>query len=1040
MPKRKRSSNQERPPPPPPPPKSLIKLLQSDKNVLKYFTLLQANLEVDKLKWKDRANAYEKECEELKKKLAEQTKSTKAAAKKQLKKIPARTTKQPQKQSPGSENGEGVRKENGEGATKNGEGATKGEAIDDAMLDNIFDDLSSDDEESSVDLGFIKDTKKTRKPALGLESSDDEESSVDLGFKKDTEEPRKPALGLESSDDEESSVDLGFNEVTESRRKPVATAETPDDIQHAFQDVYYERLCEAHDNLERLGVALVDESGSRRSDEDVAEDLLQALRVVTRVQLMSRNKDFTAPFIDMIPACDCKNHPAYEAKQCAFTSLRIMDIFCGDMDNAKWEKLTKNREDDKTKMIQIGLRNRQSLVKDLMRSLSGEISDAWPVADRASRVLSTALHFDASETEVLPEDKDVENRAEFGAKSQARLSTILERCVLVQLLTHYHDHRDQSIDRVLLLYRYVLSTAPSLMAEDHPKYPPVLNMCVVEALLTQRSELQTNTNSVFTEIKTEQQETLQAAALAVHVAMHIWKERLQSNDDRVTDIARVQVASYERVLKLELSWFGKPLSSLEEIETRCKEFGDYGGVVSASILAIVHATVAERLREATKNVSASVFLNMSLAHSVATRTLQIRQLDWYRDHVGTPTELDAFQEQVQFLCRVKEASVDNPESFWKYVSTMAKCCIHLSDGDRAAELAQSVITFSVPSHPNNFSHEALRSLMQLSQVPLIRFINLQRRVDRRNAFQSQAKVEKLLIVDALVSFEAEDGHPSYYWGGRAFDGRSDTIDESDITDKVATHWRPSDLKAFDKDAPSDDDLVKMSSTERACALSHISSWEGVRRSLELPLSPEVSTSSFNNPNHVLRQFRVSGFATGKALLAENEDMPPVPVCVILEDDAMIVDRFVDRLEELLRELPRDFHFCSLGYSRPKTAPVVPYSSQVGIPTCIWYLTGYVLSLEGAKHLKQKLPVRGPVDSWIGLRMCANWENEYGQALGVGQSRPATDLPSRKELGQIMKFRAFCALTPLCSQRIGASTAVIRRSWRQRDTDIVYSGA
>jgi hypothetical protein len=70
MPKRKRPSQPDRPPPPPPPPQSLVNLLKSDKKVLQYFTLLQANLEADKQKWKGRAGDYQKECEELKKKLA----------------------------------------------------------------------------------------------------------------------------------------------------------------------------------------------------------------------------------------------------------------------------------------------------------------------------------------------------------------------------------------------------------------------------------------------------------------------------------------------------------------------------------------------------------------------------------------------------------------------------------------------------------------------------------------------------------------------------------------------------------------------------------------------------------------------------------------------------------------------------------------------------------------------------------------------------------------------------------------------------------
>jgi hypothetical protein len=178
---------------------------------------------------------------------------------------------------------------------------------------------------------------------------------------------------------------------------------------------------------------------------------------------------------------------------------------------------------------------------------------------------------------------------------------------------------------------------------------------------------------------------------------------------------------------------------------------------------------------------------------------------------------------------------------------------------------------------------------------------------------------------------------------------------------------------------------------------------------------------------------------------QNERMDPAPVCVILEDDAILTDRFADRLKSLLEELPRDFHFCSLGYSRPKTAPMVNYSSQIGIPTSIWYLTGYLLSLEGAQYLLDKLPVRGPVDSWIGLSMFANWDNMFGHSIGVGVHWKAVGgeaaLPPRKDLCQMLKFRAFAASVPLCSQRVGAGTtfAATGRSWRQRDTDIAYSG-
>ena len=188
-------------------------------------------------------------------------------------------------------------------------------------------------------------------------------------------------------------------------------------------------------------------------------------------------------------------------------------------------------------------------------------------------------------------------------------------------------------------------------------------------------------------------------------------------------------------------------------------------------------------------------------------------------------------------------------------------------------------------------------------------------------------------------------------------------------------------------------------------------------------------------------FQISGYARGPALDPKKESMGPTPVCVILEDDAILVDRFVDRLSAVLEELPRDFHFCSLGYSRPKTAPLVPFSSQLGIPTSIWYLTGYILSFEGAQYLLNQLPVRGPVDSWIGLTMFSNWDNVYGNALGVGvHSKTANELSiSRKDLRRLLRFKAFAANVPLCHQKVGMSSSTTGRNWRNRDTDITYSG-
>lgn len=76
---KKDSSKRRRPkadlPPPPPPPQALLQLIRSDANVLEYFTSLQACLNADVQKWKERAEHYQKEFQELQSKLTRKRKA-----------------------------------------------------------------------------------------------------------------------------------------------------------------------------------------------------------------------------------------------------------------------------------------------------------------------------------------------------------------------------------------------------------------------------------------------------------------------------------------------------------------------------------------------------------------------------------------------------------------------------------------------------------------------------------------------------------------------------------------------------------------------------------------------------------------------------------------------------------------------------------------------------------------------------------------------------------------------------------------------------
>lgn len=85
-----------------------------------------------------------------------------------------------------------------------------------------------------------------------------------------------------------------------------------------------------------------------------------------------------------------------------------------------------------------------------------------------------------------------------------------------------------------------------------------------------------------------------------------------------------------------------------------------------------------------------------------------------------------------------------------------------------------------------------------------------------------------------------------------------------------------------------------------------------------------------------------------------------------------------------------------------------------------------------------------------MKATANWENEYGRLIGVGTAPKAKvhaqDLAFKRKLGDIVKFRVFAALSPLCSQKLAwkeDSSAPDKfgetAKWRQRDTDITFSG-
>ena len=651
---------------------------------------------------------------------------------------------------------------------------------------------------------------------------------------------------------------------------------------------------------------------------------------------------------------------------------------------------------------------------------------------------------------------------------------------------------------------------PSLGVEDYPRHSPVLSFCVLEGLLSHLDAGKqllglsfSGTPSDNSSIEGANDLLNKILGLSLRGVLNIWKDRKSSSDGRINDIARLEMAAFSRIEQNQRSPFAatdevdgidedEVLQLARNILTEIVSVDDSGYTDIPSdesralplllcliligdirLVAEISSKMESKLIGASEmERSKFVASCMLLACCHALEAIRSRNLRALPAH-----STDNFLTLEQVLGNLKTATGSSDDAPSRCLPILAECSAVLANGHRI--VPQSTIDFSC-------------------SAPVIRVINLERRSDRWSSIVGQARTSQLLIVrgpasllEASDSDSDNDADNKAYWGNYAFDGRGDvdftstriSIDETStirLTDFVATHWYPSKLKAFDRNAKDEEVSVPASATERACALSHIACWRGVERSLRsIPNSIPGDTSLITDiENNAGRLLRISGFATGPALLHENRAMPPAPVCVIMEDDAVMVDRFRDRLDSLLSQLPRDFHFCSLGYGRPKNAPMIEFSEAVGIPTFLWYLTGYVLSMEGAKLLLDDLPVLGPVDSWIGLKVSSNWENEYGYSIGVGRdarkSRRAAlataggathdvsattgGVLARKDLARLMKFRAFAALVPLCSQKVGqgghaSSSAAfdaaggstktktnqrIIAKWRDRDSDIVCS--
>lgn len=135
--------------------------------------------------------------------------------------------------------------------------------------------------------------------------------------------------------------------------------------------------------------------------------------------------------------------------------------------------------------------------------------------------------------------------------------------------------------------------------------------------------------------------------------------------------------------------------------------------------------------------------------------------------------------------------------------------------------------------------------------------------------------------------------------------------------------------------------------------------------------------------------------------------------LVLEDDVWFQPRFAKNLDQTWSEIKIAFNKASnfdilyLSFNEVKHgAPKIFISKNLFRPERgLWYLSGYVISIEGAKRLIQLLPCRGPVDLWINhqfksLDVIAIRKSIISQRSDTGSTNSYSILPTLTKIGAI----------------------------------------
>lgn len=143
-----------------------------------------------------------------------------------------------------------------------------------------------------------------------------------------------------------------------------------------------------------------------------------------------------------------------------------------------------------------------------------------------------------------------------------------------------------------------------------------------------------------------------------------------------------------------------------------------------------------------------------------------------------------------------------------------------------------------------------------------------------------------------------------------------------------------------------------------------------------------------------------------------------PYALVLEDDTYFQRGFGRYLDQAWREIDADeesstfFDILYLSYKEVKHgAQKTLLSSSLFRPVRgLWYMSGYILSREGARKLLRLLPCRGPIDLWINhqfgvLNVLATRRSIIAQRWDIGSTNTYSVLPALTKIGVIDSERA-----------------------------------